>query len=340
MTAMDGSFATARKSGDRRRKRRRFLAALALGALAAPFAAFTQGKVWRIGILRSGSPPDTLVEAFKEGLRELGYVEGRNLAIEYRWTEGLEERLLGLATDLVRVKVDIIVASGGAPAVAAKQATTAIPIVMTAGPDPVEIGLVASLARPGGNVTGLSAQSNELPGKWLEFLKETVPKLSRVAALWDPAIGEGMLHASERAARSLSLRLQALRVERPGDYATAFAEARRHRAQALVVLGSGLNYANRARIVELAAKHHLPTMYHTRDYVVDSGGLISYGVDTYALGRRAATYVDKIFKGAKPADLPVEQPTKFELMVNLKTARALGITIPRSILLRADKVIE
>jgi putative ABC transport system substrate-binding protein len=322
--------------------RRKIIFALSLSPLAASFRAYTQqpGKVWRIGILRSGAPSDASTEGLKEGLRELGYVEGQNLAVEYRWAEGRDERLPDLAADLVGLKVDVIVATGGPPAVAAKQATAAIPIVMLVGGDPVEIGLVASLARPGANVTGLSAQSNALPGKWLALLKETVPKLSRVAVLRDPAIGKSMLDASQSAARSLGLRLQALKVERADDYAAAFAEARKHRAQAVVVLGSGLHFANRARIVELAAKHRLPAMYPTQVYVADLEGLMSYGPDSYALGRRAATYVDKILKGARPADLPVEQPTKFELVINMKAAKALGITIPPLVLLRADRVIE
>jgi len=323
-------------------RRRTLFIALGASAIAIPLRLFAQQpKIARIGILRSGAPPDPLVEALKEGLRELGYVEGKNIGFEYRWAEGREERLPSLATDLVRIKVDVIVASGGAPAVrATMRATTAIPIVMLVGPDPVEAGLVASLARPGGNVTGLTYQIDELPGKWLELLKETVPKLSRVAALWDPGNGEGMLNISERAARSLGLQLQALKVGRPDDYASAFAEARKRRAQAVVVLGSPFNYANRERIVALAAKHRLPAMYDQRDFVVGSGGLMSYGPDFYALFRRGATYVDKILKGARPADLPVERPTRFELVINMKAAKALGLKIPQSVLLRADRVIE
>jgi len=322
--------------------RRKWLIAFGASALAAPLAAFAQqqAKIPRIGILRSGSPPDPFVEAFVAALRELGYEDGRNIGFDFRWAEGREERLAGLATDLVRAKADVIVMSGPAVVRATLRATTEIPIVMPAGPDPVAAGLVASLARPGGNVTGISSQPDELAGKWLELLKETVPKLSRVAALWDPGNGEGMLKASELAARSLGLQLQTLKVERPADYASAFAEARKRRTQGLMVLASPFHYANRNRIVELAAKHRLPTIYDQRDFVVGSGGLMSYGADFFALFRRAAIYVDKILKGARPADLPVELPTRFELVVNMNAARALGITIPQSVLLRADRVIE
>ena len=321
--------------------RRNWLMVFGASALAAPLACFAQqGKVPRIGTLRSGSSSDASSEGLKEGLRELGHVEGRNLAIENRWAEGRDENLPGLAADLAGLKVEVIVATGGAAALAAKQATSAIPIVMLVGGDPVEIGLVASLARPGGNVTGLSAQSDALPGKWLELLKETVPKLARVAVLRDPAVGKSLWNASQSAAQSLGLSLQPLEVKRADDYAAAFAEARKHSAQALVVLGAGLHFANRARIVELAARHRLPVMYPTQAYVADLEGLMSYGPDSYALGRRAATYVDKVLKGARPADLPVEQPTKFELVINMKAAKTIGLKIPQSVLARADRVIE
>jgi putative ABC transport system substrate-binding protein len=314
---------------------------LALSLILAPLAAEAQpaGKIARIGILRAGSPPDPYVEAFRQGLRELGYVEGRNISIEYRWTDGKDERLPGLAADLVRLKVDVIVASASA-ALAAKHATTAIPIVMPVTTDPIGAGLVASLARPGGNVTGLATLTEEMAGKWLELVREALPRVSRVAALWDPATSAGQLRASEVAARSLGVRLQTLTVRRPDDFGTAFVEAQKHRAEALIVLGSPFFFAHRTRIVELAAQHRLPTMYQARDYVVGSGGLMSYGADFHDLFRRAAGYVDKILKGAKPADLPVEQPTKFELVINLRTAKTLGLTIPRSLLARADQVIK
>jgi putative ABC transport system substrate-binding protein len=315
--------------------------ALALVVLAPPPASDAQQRerVPRIGVLRSGSPPDPFVEAFRQGLRELGYAEGRNINIEYRWAEGRDERLPGLAADLVRLKVDVIVASSSA-AVAAKRATTAIPIVMPISSDPVRLGLVASLARPGGNVTGFASQNDELPGKWIELLKEAFPGISRVAVLWDPEYDVGQSKASEIGARSLGVRLQVLKGGRPDDFATAFAEAEKNRAGALVVLASPFFYAHRTRLVELAAKQRLPTIYHQKEFVVGSGGLMSYAANFHDLFRRAAGYVDRILKGAKPADLPVEQATKFELVINLKTAKALGLTIPPSLLLRADQVIR
>ena len=322
--------------------RRSFVGTLGLGLLVAPLAAEAQpaGKVYRIGVLGGSSPPDPFVEAFKQGLRELGYVEGQNISIEYRWAGGRVEQLPGLAADLVRLKVDVIVASSQA-AVAAKQATTAIPIVMPIITDPVRLGLVASLARPGGNATGFATQNDELPGKWMELVKETLPKVSRVAVLFHPTYDGGVqLKASEAAARSLGVRLQALKVERPDDFVTAFAEVQKNRAEALIVSSSGLFYLHRTRIVEFAAKHRLPTIYHQSGFVVGAGGLMSYGPDFHDLFRRSATYVDKILKGAKPGDLPVQQPTKFELVINLKAAKALGLTIPQSLLQRADQVIQ
>jgi putative ABC transport system substrate-binding protein len=315
----------------------------ALGLLAAPLAVEAQQteKVARIGILRQGPPPDPLVEAFRQGLRELGYVEGRNIRIEYRWAEGRADRLPDLAADLVRLKVDVIVA-GGSDALAAKLATPAIPIVMPTSIDPVKLGLVASLPRPGGNVTGLASLWDEMPGKWMELLGEALPGVWRVAILQDPgtAASPSQVKASEAAARSLNVRLQVLNAGRPDDLATAFAEAARNRAEALIVLPSPFLFGYRTRVVELAARYRLPAMYHQREYVVGSGGLISYGPDLHDLFRRAAGYVDKILKGAKPADLPVEQPTKFELVINLKAARALGLSIPQSLLGRADQLIQ
>jgi len=314
----------------------------ALALLVTPLAAGAQqpAKVPRIGILRSGSAPDPLVEAFRQGLRELGYAEGRNITIEYRWAEGRETQLPDLAADLVRLQVDVIVAAGQAPALAAKHATAAIPIVMPASADPVGLGLVASLGRPGGNVTGLTGLGDELAGKRMQLLKETFPRVSRAAVLWEPAGSAEMVRASETAARALGIRLQTLRAGRPDDLASAFAEAQQDRADALFVLPSGFFYAQRARLVELAAKHRLPAMYDQKDFVVGSGGLMSYGANFHDLFRRAAGYVDKILKGAKPADLPVEQPTKYELVINLKTAKALGLTIPPSVLARADEIIQ
>jgi putative ABC transport system substrate-binding protein len=307
-----------------------------------PFGGEAQeaGRVARIGILRQGSPPDPNVEAFEQRLRELGYVERRNISIEYRWAEGKDERLLGLAADLVRLKVDVIVATGSA-AVAAKQATTAISIVMPAITDPVRLGLVSSLARPGGNVTGFATQNEQMPGKWMELMKEILPRVSRVAVVWQPTYDGGVqLEASEAAARSLGLHLQSLKVEGPDDLMTAFSQMQKNRAEALIVSSSALFYVHRARLVELAAKHRLPTIYYQSEFVVGSGGLMSYGTDFHDLFRRSANYVDKILRGAKPSDLPVQQPTKFELVINRRTAKALGLTIPQSLLLRADQVIE
>jgi putative ABC transport system substrate-binding protein len=223
---------------------------------------------------------------------------------------------------------------------AAKQATTTIPIVMPVSNDPVKAGLVASLARPGGNVTGLTSLSGELPGKWMELLRETLPRISRVAVLWDPAGDPGQVKISEAAARSLGVHLHVVRVGRADGFEPAFAEARKGDAGALIVLGSPFFYVHRTRLVELAAKHRLPTIYAQREFVVGSGGLMSYGADYHHQFRRAATYVDRILKGARPGDLPVEQPTKFELVVNLKTAKALGVTIPQSLILRADELIQ
>jgi putative ABC transport system substrate-binding protein len=297
------------------------------------------GKNPRIGILRSGSPPDPFVEAFREGLRELGYVENHNVSLEYRWAEGHDERLPGLVADLVRHQVDVIVAVGSHAALA-KRTTATIPIVMPVSNDPVGTGLVASLARPGGNVTGLAFLSEELPGKWIELLKEVLPRLSRVAVLSYPPSDAGQLRASEVAARSLGLRLHTLAVKRKEDLATAFAEAQRSRAEALIVLASAFFGGQRSRLVMLAAQHRLPTIYNEREFVTQSGGLMSYGPDLRDLFRRASNYVDRILKGAKPADLPVEQPTKFELVINLKTAKALGLTIPPAVLARADEVIQ
>ena len=320
--------------------RRAFIAGT-FGLLAVPLGAETQptGRNPRIGILRPGSPPDPLLDAFRQGLRELGYEEGRNINIEYRWAEGRDERLPGLAAELVRLKVDVIVAGAGAVE-AAKHATTTIPIVMPVSGDPVRAGLVASLARPGGNITGLTSLSGELPGKWMELLKETLPRVSRVAVLWDPASDPRQVNTSEAAARSLGVRLHMLKVGRADGFEPALTDARKNDVGALIVLGSPFFYVHRTRLVELAATHRLPTIYAQREFVVGSGGLMSYGTDFHHQFRRAATYVDKILKGAKPGDLPIEQPTKFELVINLKTAKALGLTIPPTVLARADEVIQ
>ena len=297
-------------------------------------------KVSRIGVLFGGSPGDPLAESFKQGLHDLGYVEGRNISIEHRWAEGRGERLPGLAAELVRLNVDVIVASSQG-ALAAKKATTVIPIVMPIITDPVRLGIVASLARPGGNATGFATQNDELPGKWMELVKEAFPGVSRVAFLWSPIYdGGAQLRAAEAAAPSLGLRLQAFKLERPEDFDTAFSGMQKNRAGALIVSSSPFFYAHRGRLVELAAKHRVPTIYHQSEFVVGSGGLMSYAPDFRDLFRRSAAHVDKILKGAKPRDLPVQQPTKFDLVINRKTAQALGLTIPQPLLLRADKVLE
>jgi putative ABC transport system substrate-binding protein len=322
-----------------------FVIFLALGLLAAPFPpdAQPQPKVHRIGLLMASNPAGTahFLNAFREGLRELGYVEGQNILLERRYAEGRPERLPDLAAEMVRLKVDVIVTSPDLAIQAAKQVTKTVPIVMAHSFDPVGSGLVASLARPGGNVTGSSVLATELSGKRLELLKEVVPELSRVALLGDPAapISAIALSETERAAQALGVKLQYVEVRGPADFNGAFAAIARARAGLIVPPAINLFFANRSRIVELAAKHRLPGMYGVREFV-EIGGFMSYGPNVAHLFRRAATYVDKILKGTKPADLPVEQPTRFELVVNLKTAKALGLTIPPSILIRADHVIQ
>ena len=320
--------------------------ALAVSLTLAPLAAEAQqpGKVPRIGYLglNRAAYPD-LVEAFLQGLRDLGYVEGRNVVIEYRDAEGKSERLPALAAELVALKV-VIVAPSSAPALAAKQATRTLPIVFFSVSDPVSSGLVTSLGRPGGNVTGLSDLTEELVGKCLEHLKQAVPGVSRVAVLWQPgAFGErtekDLLKAAEVAARALGVRLQFVEARGPDDFDRAFSKMTSARADALTVLPTAMFVSERRRLVDLAAKNRLPTVFPYRESV-DAGGLMSYGPNLADMYRRAATYVDKILKGAKPGDLPVEQPTKFELVINAKTAKALSLTIPQSVLLRADQVIQ
>jgi len=282
-----------------------------------------------------------LGDGFLQGLRELGYVEGQNIVIERRYSEGRYERLPGLAAELVRLKVDVIVAVGGPPPHAAKDATSTIPIVMTNHGDPVGTGLVASLARPGGNVTGLSTVNPDLVGKQLQLLKEAVPRLSRVAVLSNPThpLHRLPLREVEVAARSLKVGLQVLEARAPSEFASAFSAATKESAGALIVLGDGMFFGQRTRIAELAAKSRLPMIAAEREYA-EAGGLLAYGANFRESFRRAATYVDKILKGAKPGDLPIEQPTKFEFVINLKTTKALGLTIPQSVLLRADEVIQ
>jgi putative tryptophan/tyrosine transport system substrate-binding protein len=329
--------------------RRRFLLTSLAGALAAPLAAEAQQptKIVRIGYLTTAdvvTAPPHLREAFVKGLRDLGYVEGRNLVIEYRSAEGKFERLPALAAELVALKVDVILAPARVHVLAAKQATTTIPIVFVNSGDPIAAGLVTSLAQPGGNVTGLSTLAVDLIGKCLEQLPQAIPGVSRVAVLRDPGdaaerTAKDMLKRAEVAGRALGVRLQFVEARSPVDFDRAFSEMARARAGALTVLQSTMFFLERRRLVDLAAKNRLPAVYTSREFV-DAGGLMSYGPDLADLFRRAATYVDKILKGAKPGDLPVEQPAKFELVINLKTAKALGLTIPPSLLARADQVIE
>ena len=303
-------------------------------------------KVSRIGYL---SPVDAVtdsarVEGIRLALRELGYIEGQNIAIEYRYAEGKRDRAPELAAELVRLKVDIIVVASGDPWIrAAKNATKTIPIVMTGqGSDPIRAGFVESLARPGGNVTGLTALNRELGGKRLELLKEAVPKLSRVAVLYDPAIPSSLHEVKELLpadARALKLTIQPWEIRAVDDFEKVFAALNKQRPDGLYVLGGNLIFANGKRIADFALKSRLPSVYGSREHV-EAGGLMSYGADFADIYRRAATYVDKILKGAKPGDLPVEQPKKFELVINLKTAKQIGLTIPPNVLVRADKVIK
>jgi ABC-type uncharacterized transport system substrate-binding protein len=323
--------------------RRVFLSAVTGGLLAAPLAVEAQqtGKIYRIGFLGTAtrSLMSAWLTAFREGLRERGYVEGKNIAIEYRWGEGQPERFPGLAAELVKLQVDVIVTSGPQAVRAVQHATNTIPIVMAVIQDPVEMGFVASLARPGGNITGLSFQDSQLVSRRLQLLKEAIPEVSRVAALWDPTGDPTHLKAVETAARSLGLTLQILEVRVPEDLAQAFEAAKQKRAQALIQLASPLLAAHRKGILRLSAKNHLPAMCQERTFVVD-GCLMAYGPSFVEMFKRAAYYVDRVLRGVKPADLPVERAATFELVINVTTAKALGLTIPQSLLQRADQVIE
>jgi putative tryptophan/tyrosine transport system substrate-binding protein len=327
-------------------KRRRFLLTSLAGALATPRGAEAQqaGKVYRVGILgeKASDPSEVrLWQAFRLGLRELGWLEGRNILIESRWAEGNHARIPELAADLVRLKVDLIVTRGSPYVQGARRATSSIPIVFTMHADPVASGHVASLARPGGNITGLAILQTELYVKGLEILISAVPVAKQIAVLWNPDAPSHTpaLKALEAAARPLQRQLQAVVAGTRAELENAFSAMARAHAQAVLVLGHGPYMAERQRIAELAIRYRLPTFFVWRDHV-EAGGLISYGPDFTDLVRRGAIYVDKILKGAKPGDLPVEQPTKFEFVINLKTAKALGLTIPPSLLARADQVIE
>ncbi len=314
---------------------------LALSLIVAPLAADAQPRqrVARIGFL--GTAPSPPLDAFREGLRELGWVEGQNLIIEYRWMQGRPERLPELAAELVRPNVDVILAVASTQVEPAKRATSTIPIVFAAHADPVGLGHVASLARPGGNITGVSQLLTELSAKELQLLKEAVPTATRIAVLWNsttPSHGPA-LKATEEAGRVLGVQLHPVEASTVDQFEAAFAAMSQARVQALLVIASPLSFVQRSRLAELALKHRLPGMFGFRENA-DAGGLMSYGPNINEMFRRAATYVDKILRGAKPGDLPVEQPTKFELVINLKTAKALGLTIPQSVLIRADEVIQ
>jgi len=325
--------------------RRTFVSAGAgvLLARALPAHAQSAAKIPRIGVLFTGTQATAaqVSEAFNQGLREYGYVERKNIFVERRFGDAKPERLQALAAELVRMKVDVIVTSVDEAIAAIKRQTKTIPIVMTAASDPVATGFVASLARPGGNITGLTGISPELNVKRLELLKEVVPGLSRVAVMWDPGIRGALLEykATEEAARSLRLQLQSVEVTQPDDIEPAFSAFTTGRAEALIVVSSTLTLDKRAQIANLALKNRLPSINGPRTFP-EAGGLMAYGSSLDDRWRRSATFVDKILKGAKPGDLPVEQPTKFELIINLKTAKALGLTLPPSLLRRADEVIQ
>jgi putative ABC transport system substrate-binding protein len=317
------------------------MAMLTGGIVAAPLAAEAQpAKVPRIGVLSPSSPgPSPLLDAFRQELRELGYVEGQNIGLEYRFAESRLERLAGLAAELVELKADVILALNSTAAQAALHATKTIPIVFTWVADPLT--LVTNLARPGGNITGLTTMTTELSGKRLELFKDVLPGISRIAVLWNSAnpMATAVFRELEGASARLGVQLHPMGVRGSSDLEDAFKAAARARASALFVIEEGTLFPHRARILSLAAQHRLPAASQFREFA-EAGGLLSYGPNLSDLFRRAATYVDKILKGTKPGNLPVEQPTKFELVINLKTAKALGLTIPQSVLGRADQVIE
>jgi len=330
-----------------RPKGARLTTVVALVVLTVLLAASAQpaSKVPRVGILgtKASDPAEARNwQAFALGLRERGWIEGENISLEYRWTEGNSARIRELAADLVRLKVDVIVARASIWVQSAKEATSTIPIVFLTHADPVGLGHVASLAKPGGTITGLSEASLDTQGKRLELLKAAVPKINRVAVLWNPDTPSNApaLKAVEEAGRTLRIQLQAVAVRTGAELEGAFAAIAREHAQAILVLGSAFVLTERQRLGELAMRHRLPTMFQQREAVEQAGGLMSYTPDFADLYRRGAVYVDKILKGARPADLPVEQPTKFDLVINMKTAKALGLIIPPSVLARTDRVIE
>lgn len=322
-------------------KRIVLLVSLVLGIFAAPAAYTAESKTPRIGFLLMGSPQAGLTsafDAFREGLRELGWIENENIVIEYRWAGESPDRLPELAAELVGLKVDVII--GSTPgARAAQQATTSIPIILCIADDAVKQGFVTNLARPGGNITGMTAMTSELAGKRLELLREATPRVSRVALLWNPPGSPDYLKDTQTAAHSLGVTLQSVEVRTADDFESAFAAVLKGRAQALVVGPGQFMFTHQRKVVEFATKNDLPSIYAWKG-PASASGLLAYGVNIPQVYRRAAYYVDKILKGAKPGDLPIEQPTKFEFVVNLKTAKSLGITIPQSILLQADEVIR
>jgi ABC-type uncharacterized transport system substrate-binding protein len=314
-----------------------------LFALCVPAEAQQPARILRIGILipASASFHSARVEAFRQRLRELGYVEGKNISIEYRYAEGKPERLPDLAAELVRLKVDVIVTGGGPTILVAKKASATIPIVFAGDSDPVGSGFVSSLARPGGNITGLSTMAPDLDGKRLELLKEAFPKVARVAFLWQPGSTRGNLPLTEMeaAAKALGVKLQSLEVRGLADFDLAFARAKRDGAQALITSTGALINTQQRQVLDFAAKNRLPAMYPTSEFV-EAGGLMSYAPNYADLWRRAGDFVDKILKGTKPAEIPVEQPMRFEFIVNLNEAKQIGVTIPPNVLVRADKVIR
>ncbi len=326
--------------------RRAFIGTLTGGLVAAPLAVQAQqaGKVYQIGLLEFSAPDaarQALWNVFRQQMRELGYVEGQNLTFEARWAQDDGDRLSMLAAELVSLKMDLIVTAATVSALAAKRATSTIPIVMATGADPVAVGLVANLRQPGGNVTGMTTINSDLAAKRLELIRIIAPRASRIAILWDET-GSAFRFALDRTeadAKRVGFTIQRVPVRGPAEIEAAFAAVVRGRAGALSIAPSPMFFSHRKRLAELAMKHRLPTIVGLREYA-EAGGLVSYGADNSDMFRGAALYVDKILKGAKPADLPMEQPTKFELVINLKTAKALGLTIPPSLLQRADQVIE
>jgi putative ABC transport system substrate-binding protein len=325
---------------------RNLKSAILLGAMlfALSYSASAQqpARIHRIGILSiSGSVFPARVEAFRRRLRELGYIEGQNIVFEYRYAEGKQDRYPELAAELVRLKVDVLVTAGTPAARAAKNATATIPIVFAGASDPVGTGIVSSLAQPGGNITGLSLMAPDLDGKRLELLKEAFPKVARVAFLWESGGTRGNLALTdmEAPAKALGVKLLSLEVRVLDDFEGAFARAKKERAQALITTTGGLINTQQRQVLDFAAKNRLPAIYHYSEFV-EAGGLMSYGPDNTDLWRRAADFVDKILKGAKPAEIPVEQPMKFEFVVNLKSAKQIGVTIPANVLVRADRAIR